>query len=274
MMCLNQVIPVNVHRKRFARMKNALITGASHGIGRAVAIQLAKNGYNVGINYCSNSEGAEETKKACDAFGGEHHIYKADVANLDELASMFEAFDRDLGGIDVMVNNAGISKFYPFLEVTEEQWLRLISTDFKGAYFGTQYAAKNMVRHSIKGVVINMSSNHVDGCWPGATIYGPAKAALTKFGKNASMELAEYGIRIITVAPGYTDVGWDPETGIYDVMERIPLGRFAKPEEIAAIIAFLASPACSYMTGNCVTIDGGAVLPVLTENKFFKGVEL
>ena len=119
-----------------------------------------------------------------------------------------------------------------------------------------------------------MSSNHVDGCWPGATIYGPAKAALTKFGKNASMELAEYGIRIITVAPGYTDVGWDPETGIYDVMERIPLGRFAKPEEIAAIIAFLASPACSYMTGNCVTIDGGAVLPVLTENKFFKGVEL
>ncbi len=255
-------------------MKNVLITGASHGIGKAIAVEFAKNGYNVGINYCSNSDGAVETKKLCDGFGGNHHIYKADVSDLSEMKDMFDAFEDDLGGIDVMVNNAGISKFYPFLEVTEEAWTRLISTDFKGAFFGTQYAAKNMIRHSINGVVINMSSNHVDGCWPGATVYASAKAALTKFGKNASMELAEYGIRVITVAPGYTDVGWNPETGIYDVMERIPLKRFAKPEEIAGIIAFLASPACSYMTGNCVTVDGGAVLPVLTENKFFKGVEL
>lgn len=255
-------------------MKNALVTGASHGIGQAIAIELAKNGYNVAINYFSNAAGAEKTCRTCIEQGVKASVYKADVGSYKELCGMFDGFEEEFGQIDLMVNNAGISKFFPFLEVKEEDWIKLTFTDWKGAYFGTQLAAKNMIRHGVEGVVINMSSNHMDGCWPNATIYGPAKAALTKFGKNAAMELAPHKIRVITLAPGYTDVGWDPATGIYEAAGKIPLRRFAAPEEIARIAVFLASPACSYMTGNCITVDGGALLPILPENEFSNEVRL
>ena len=168
-----------------------------------------------------------------------------------------------------MINNAGISKFYPFLEVTEEEWKEITFTDWKGAYFGTQFAARNMIANHKEGVIINISSNHVDGCWPDANIYGPTKAALTKFGKSAAMELAPYHIRVITVAPGYTDVDWPKDHPVQLAKQHIPLKRFAEPSEIAEIIVFLASDKCRYMTGNCVTIDGGALLPILPENYEF-----
>lgn len=255
-------------------MKNALITGASHGIGQAIAIELAKNNYNVGINYLCNLSGAKFTQKKCKEFGVRTFIYKTDVSSCEELEDMFIKFEKDLGAIDLMVNNAGISKFYPFLETREEDFIKLTFTDWKGSFFGTQYAARNMIKHSKKGVIINISSNHADGCWPNATIYGPTKAALTKFGKNAAMELASYGIRVITVAPGYTDVGWDHSTGIYECEKLIPLQRFARPSEVAQIVRFLASDSCAYMTGNCVTVDGGSLLPIVPENDLQGGVKV
>lgn len=249
--------------------KNALVTGAGRGIGRAIALELGANGYAVGVNYLHSKAGAQTVCDEIISRGGKAIPLQADVGKNTELSAMFEEYFSAFGSIDLMVNNAGLSKFYPFLEVTEEQWQELTFSDWKGAFFGTQYAARNMVEHGKQGVIINISSNHVDGCWPQANIYGPTKAALTKFGKSAAMELAPYGIRVITVAPGYTDVDWPKDHPVQLAKPRIPLKRFAEPQEIAKIVAFLASDACSYMTGNCVTIDGGALLPILPENDYY-----
>lgn len=248
--------------------KTALVTGAGHGIGRAIAIALSQNGYDVGINYCHSEAKALEVCKIIEQNGGRAIPLPADVSQYTQLSGMFKTFLDAFGSIDLMVNNAGISKFYPFLEVTESQWEEITFTDWKGAFFCTQYAAKNMVEQHKSGLIINISSNHVDGCWPNANIYGPTKAALTKFGKSAAMELAPHNIRVITVAPGYTDVGWPAKDSIHLAAPKIPLKRFAHPDEIGNIIVFLASDACSYMTGNCVTIDGGALLPILPENDY------
>lgn len=246
--------------------KNALVTGAGHGIGKAIAIDLAKNGYNVGVNYFNSKEKAKDTCKQIEQLGQKALLLQADITDNQQLDAMFTSFSQTFGSIDLMVNNAGVSKFYPFLEVTEDQWKEITFADWKGAFFCTQYAAKNMIEHQKNGVVINISSNHVDGCWPNATIYASAKAALTKFGKNAAMELAPYGIRVVTVAPGYTDVGWEAGHPAYGTLDKLPFKRFCQPEEIAKIVTFLSSEACSYMTGNCVTVDGGALLAIVPEN--------
>lgn len=248
--------------------KNALVTGAGRGIGRAIALELGGSGYAVGVNYLHSRDQAMKVCADINARDGKAIPLQADVGDCAQLQGAFNEFFETIGPIDLMVNNAGISKFYPLLEVTEEQWLEITFSDWKGAFFGTQYAARNMVENKTQGLIINISSNHVEGCWPCANIYGPTKAALTKFGKNAALELAPYGIRVITIAPGYTDVEWPKDHPVHLAKPKIPLKRFAEPEEIARIIAFLASDACSYMTGNCITVDGGALLPILPENDY------
>ena len=253
----------------FMTQKNALVTGAGRGIGRAIALELGNNGFAVGVNYRNSEEGALEVCEIINKNGGKAIPLKADIGDCLQLQSILDEFFDKVGPIDLMVNNAGLSKFYPFLDVTEEQWSELTFCDWKGAFFGTQYAARNMVANNKKGIIINISSNHVDGCWPNASVYAPTKAALTKFGKNAAMELAPYGIRVITIAPGYTDVDWPKDNPVYLAKDKIPLKRFAEPSEIAKIVLFAASDSCSYMTGNCITIDGGALLPVLPENDYY-----
>jgi Dehydrogenases with different specificities (related to short-chain alcohol dehydrogenases) len=179
---------------------------------------------------------------------------------------MFQTFSRTFGSIDVLINNAGVSVFGPFLKVTEEAWDTITSIDWKGTYFCAQRAARNMVEHACKGVILNVASNHKDGCWPTASVYGPTKAAIAKFTKNAALELAPYGIRVVAIAPGYTDVGWPIGDPIHDAKDKIPLKRFATPEEIANVVCALVSEEFAYMTGSCLDIDGGALLPVITEN--------
>lgn len=253
--------------------KTALITGASHGIGQAIAIALASNGYDVGINYCNNTDGAEETCRLARKAGAKAVPLRADVGDYQALCGLFDAFLAEFGSIDLMVNNAGVSEFHPLLEVTEEQWERVTRIDWKAAYFGTQMAARSMVSNGKPGVIINIVSNHVDGCFPEANIYAPSKAAVDTFCRNAAMELAPHNIRVIALAPGYTNV-WAPENPIQAVRERIPLGRFATPQEVANILVFLASDQCAYMTGTRVTVDGGALLPVVPENSFTGGALL
>ena len=252
--------------------RTALITGSSHGIGKAVAIALAQNGYDVVINYCNDRAGAEDTCQKARACGARAEVFQADVSDCTALQAMFDWFEKEFGGLDLMVNNAGVSEFHPILEVTEAQFDRINSIDWKGTFFGTQYAARNMVAHGKKGVIINMSSNHVDACFPDASIYAPCKGAVTTFTRNAAMELAEHGIRVVAFAPGYTKV-WSDENPINQAMQRIITGRFATPEEVAEILVFIASDKCSYMTGNRVTVDGGALLPSVTEN-FMTGGQL
>jgi len=256
--------------KKMERNKVALVTGAGRGIGKSIALLLAKNGYNVGVNYYSSEDGAKEVCKKIDDMGVKSLCLKADVAKLEEINKMFELFLDEFAYIDLVVNNAGISKFTPFLEVEEAFWDRITSVNWKGAYFCSQRAAQNMVENNIAGTIINISSNHKSGCWPDASVYASNKAALTKFTKNVAMELAQYNIRVNAIAPGYTNVGWDRNSPVFEAESKIPLKRFAFPEEIAHAVLYMASEEAAYITGECLNIDGGALLPVVPENDFDK----
>ncbi|HCR44625.1 MAG TPA: 3-oxoacyl-ACP reductase [Ruminococcaceae bacterium] len=249
--------------------KTALVTGSAKGIGSAIAVELSMHGYDIGVNYLNDKEKAEKTAAKVRENGAKAVCIHADISSADGRRELFGRFFEVFGGIDLLVNNAGVSRFAPFLDVTEEMWDSVFATDCKAAFFCAQAAARKMAEEKKRGLIINISSNHADGCWPDASVYGSAKAALTKFGRNAAMELAKYGIRIITVEPGYTDVGWDKSGPIFDACPRIPLKRFAKPEEIAKTVCFLASDGAAYMTGSCVTVDGGALLPIVPENYLY-----
>ncbi len=246
--------------------KKALITGSGRGIGRAVAIELARRGYDIGINYSKSEKAAMEVKALVEKKGAEAVIIQADVGRVSEIDRMFEEFTERFGRIDLLINNAGISKFKPFIKVDEAMWDELTAIDWKGTYFCAQRAAQLMIEKGVKGVILNMSSNQKDGCWPTSSIYGPAKAAVAKFTKHIAMELAPYGIRSAAISPGYTDVGWPADNPIHEAAAKIPLKRFASPEEMAKVIAALVSDDFAYMTGSCLDIDGGALLPVITEN--------
>ncbi len=169
------------------------------------------------------------------------------------------------------MNNAGIGLVAPFLSTTPELFETLTNTDWRGGFFSAQRAAQEMVKASIKGVIVNIASNHAEGCWPDCTVYAGTKAALSKFTKNCAMELAEYGIRVVCVNPGYTDIGWPKDDPIYEAVARMPLGRFGTTEEVANLVAFLVSDKAGYITGTTITCDGGALLPCVPENKFTGG---
>ncbi len=246
--------------------KKALITGASRGIGRAAAVELARQGYDIGINYNSSEAAAKEVYEIVRGEGADAVLLKANVGVIAEIDTMFGQFMEKFGRIDLLVNNAGISVFKPFIHVTEEMWDSITNIDWKGSYFCAQRAARLMIRDGIRGVILNLSSNQKDGCWPTASVYGPTKAAVTKFTKNCALELSPYGIRVCAIAPGYTDVGWPKDNPIHEAAGKIPMKRFASPEEIARVIARLVSDDFDYMTGSCLDIDGGALLPVITEN--------
>ena len=248
--------------------KIALVTGAGRGIGKAIALKLAQAGYDLGIHYSTSADGALDTLKQVRELGAKAEIYHADIRDTDQINALFADFLKDFGHIDLMVNNSGITRFQPFLEATPEMFDTVIGTDLRGTYFCAQAAARDMVAKGTKGVIINISSNHAQGCWPTASFYAAAKAGLDKAGKNMAMELAPYGIRVVTVAPGYTE----PTLGAWGhhnkLTDRIPAGRFAVASEIGDAVVFLASDKAGYITGTTITIDGGALLPVLAENTY------
>lgn len=250
------------------RKKTALITGAAKGIGRAVTVELARAGYDVVINYHSDQTAAESLKREAERLGARAVTVYADMASVPEIKAMYQQAVAAFGQLDLVVNNAGISSEVYFLDASEEDFDRMTAIDWKGLYFSSQCAARHMVERGIKGVILNISSNQVEGCWPRATIYGPTKAAVSKFTKNAAMELALKGIRMAAVAPGYTDVGWEPGDVRLAAAPRLPLRRFASTVEIAKAVVYLASDDAAYITGSTLTIDGGATLPVVAANDF------
>lgn len=250
------------------KSKTALITGAAKGIGRQIALELAKENYNIIVNYRSDEAAAGTLCEQAMEYGVEALPVYADMAVVDDIRNMYRLALETFDQIDVVVNNAGISSEVYFLEATEEMFDRMTAIDWKGLYFSSQIAAIHMVEKGVKGVIINVSSNQVDGCWPRATIYAPTKAAVSKFTKNAAMELALKGIRMVAIAPGYTDVGWEPGDIRLEAAQRLPMGRFASVREIARGVVYLASEDAAYMTGSTLTIDGGATLPVVAANDF------
>lgn len=248
--------------------KTALVTGAAHGIGRTIALELGKAGYDIVANYRSRKEEAEMLCEEISSNGTDAIAVYADMSKVDDIRRMYRtALDR-FGKIDLCVNNAGISSEVYFLDASEEDFDRMTAIDWKGLFFSSQEAAKSMVERNIRGVIINISSNQVEGCWPRATIYGPTKAAVSKFTRNCAMELTLKDIRMVAVAPGYTDVGWEKGDIRLEAADRLPMRRFATTKEIADAVIFLASDKASYITGTTLTVDGGATLPVVAANDF------
>jgi glucose 1-dehydrogenase len=243
--------------------KVALVTGASSGIGRAIALELARRGARIGcVSYHSRPGEAEAVAKELEALGSKTYVCQSDVSNAQQVRSLVEATVEHLGRLDICVNNAGVEKFTPLLEVEERDWDLVLNTDLKGAFLCTQAAARHMVEEKHGGRIINISSVHEDLPFPGFTPYACAKGGMRMLTRNAAIELAQYGITVVGVGPGAiaTPINRatldDPDKKA--ALERqIPLGRIGEPEDVARLVAFLASDAASYVTGTTFFIDGG-----------------
>ena len=241
--------------------KVALVTGAATGIGKAIAIEMARCGASVVINYIGNPDPAQDVVKTIKSANGAALAIEADVSNAEQVSRMIAQTVSQLGHIDVLVNNAGIEKLVPFLELSESDWDRIIAVDLKGPFLCTQAAAREMAKRK-KGTIINISSVHEDLPFPGYAPYCASKGGLRMLCRDLGLELAKFNINIVNVAPGAIDTPINEATmqnpeKVLALKREIPLGRVGQPSDVAKLVCYLASDDASYITGTTVVIDGG-----------------
>ena len=242
--------------------KAAIVTGSDSGIGRAIALELAKQGAAVTINYHKNEDAANATKKEIEDAGGRAQVVQADVSSVADIQKLVDSTVSAFGRLDILVNNAGMETRTSTLDTTEHQFDLVIAIDLKSAFFGVQLAAKQMIKQGRGGRIINISSIHEDWPMPGNSPYCAAKGGVRMLTRTAGVELAPHGITVVGVAPGAVHTPID-EVTLSDPAAKarlesaIPLGRVAEPQEIANLVAFLASDGASYGTAATYTVDGG-----------------
>ena len=242
--------------------KVAIVTGGNSGIGASIALELARQGANVVIDYVVHPEATEELEKQILAMGDQAIGVKADVSKVADLQKLIDAAVEAFGRVDVMVNNAGVETRTSVLDTTEEQYEKVLNINLKSAFFGTQLAARQMIKQGGGGRIINITSVHEDWPMPGNTAYCLSKGGMRMLTRTAGVELAPHNILVVGVGPGAVDTPinistmQDP-TLLKRLDDAIPLGRMAKSGEIASVVAFLASDSASYMTATTLFADGG-----------------
>ena len=242
--------------------KVALVTGAARGIGRGIAEVFADQGADVGIDDLECGTGAAAVAEYVRARGRRACVVQADVARRDQVEAMFDQVWSTLGRIDILVNNAGIETIVPLLELTDEQWTRLVDTNLRGAWLCSQVFCRRLVAEGRPGTIINIGSIQAAKALPGRTHYAPTKLGLEALTRNLSAEMTPQGIRVNCIHPGLIDTdmtAWvmkDPAI-LPNVLAQISMGRAGQPREIGTVAAFLASDAASYVTGQSIFVDGG-----------------
>ena len=237
--------------------KVALITGASRGIGKEIAIELSKLGAEVFINYSSSDEKAEEVVNSIKNNGGKAHKLKFDVSDEDSVSSAFDKIIKINGSIDILINNAGITRDGLLMRMKSEQWDEVLNTNLKGVFLCTKYASKFMMKKR-SGSIVNISS--VVGIIgnPGQANYSAAKAGVIGFTKTCAKEFASRGIQVNAIAPGFIETEMTEKLNTEEIVKAIPLKRLGSCSQIANLVSFLvSSDAGSYITGQTISIDGG-----------------
>ena len=240
--------------------RTAIVTGSDSGIGQATAVALARAGCDVGITYNSDAEGAQQTAKEVQSLGRRAEVRQLDLTQLPQAADVIDELADALGGVDVLVNNAGTGTTALALDLTYEQWRQVLAVDLDGPFLCSQRAARRMVAAGRGGRIINVTSVHQLQPRVGSSAYDAAKGGLGLLTSTFALELGQHGITVNAVAPGEITT---PMTGADDVdphTERrpgVPLGRPGDAREVAAVIAFLAGPESSYVTGATWPVDGG-----------------
>ena len=242
--------------------KTIIVTGGNSGIGEAIVLAAAAEGANVVIDYVVHPEETTKVVEQVEAAGGSAVGVQADVSKPADLKKMVQTAVDSFGRLDVLVNNAGIETRTSILETTEEEYQRVLDVNLKSAFFGTQLAAKQFISQGGGGLILNISSVHEDWPMPGNVAYCVSKGGTRMLTRTAGVELGVHDIRVVNIAPGAvatpinSSTMADPEK-LAALNGAIPLGRIARPEEIADVVVFLASGKAAYMTATTVFIDGG-----------------
>jgi len=239
--------------------KSAFVTGGGRGIGRAVCIAFAQEGADIAFNYASNDQAASALMAEVKQLGRQCHAYKVSVDDADAVQEMFREVAKRLGGLDVLVNNAGIKRDGFMLMMSTTHWDDVIAVNLKGVFNCCREAAKIMMRRKV-GSIVNMSSLSGVMGQPGQVNYAASKGGVLALTKSAAKELASYGIRVNAIAPGFIEtdmLSGVPENILKANKELIPLRRLGQAEEIAKVAVFLASDWSSYMTGAVLNVNGG-----------------
>jgi glucose 1-dehydrogenase len=242
--------------------KVAIVTGGNSGIGKAIVLELARQGARIVIDYVVHPETTELLEQQIAKLGDQSIGIDADVSKLADLQRLVDAAVRGFGRVDIMVNNAGVETRTSVLETTEAQYDKVLAINLKSAFFGTQIAARQMIKQGGGGRIINITSVHEDWPMPGNTAYCLTKGAMRMLTRTTGVELARYNILVVGVGPGAVAtpinlLTMDDPAKLARLNAAIPLGRMARPEEIASVVGFLSGDGASYLTATTIFADGG-----------------